>query len=206
MFSQVSNSLKKSVVVVVMVAMLTFSVPKESEAILLLLFAPLTIGATVALIVTELIIYCATGLICGGGGGGGTTGGDPGSAFVGDSCSASNYCGQTGAGTVQSDGFCTALPPPNSACTNGSFPDDALTINPGLVRIGDDVVVSYDVGVFNYPPNCTLSGPAPIGVMPLTTQTGSSTVTASAAHFFRLECGTTNAEAKLDLVGVIQEI
>jgi len=203
MFSQTFIGLKKSLVVVVMVAMLTFSAPKKSEAIMLLLLAPATVGATVLVVVTELIIYCAVGLICGGGSGGGGGGG---SVFEGDGCSALNYCGQIGLGTVQSDGFCTATPPPNSECTNGEFPEDALTINPDLVRVGNDVVISYDVGEFNYPPNCTLSGASPVGVMSLTTQTGTVNVTALGPNFFTLACGTENAEAKIKITGTVQEI
>jgi len=222
MYSQTFIGLKKSLVVVVMVAMLTFSAPKKSEAVLLLLLAPATVGATVLVIVTELIIYCAVGLICGGGNGGGSGSGGGSSssssssgsssgdgdvsAFEGDECNSLNYCDQIGLGTVQSDGFCTATPPPNSECTNGEFPEDALTINPDLVRVGNDVVISYDVGEFNYPPNCTLSGASPVGVMSLTTQTGTVNVTALGPNFFTLACGTENAEAKINITGTVQEI
>ncbi|MFT5831805.1 MAG: hypothetical protein ACI9SY_000178 [Candidatus Paceibacteria bacterium] len=212
MFPQASSGLKKSIIVVVMVAMLTFSAPKESDAILLLLLAPVTTAAVVAVIVTELVIYCAVGLICGGGGGGGggTPPPPPPPPPPPVPCSPENYCGESSSGIITAGGFCSVTAPSNSTCTNFAFPDDPLTISPGLVRVSDQVTIQYDVGPNNFPPNCTLRGPqigpAGSGTLVLTTQTGTEIVTALAPYFYRLECGTESFDAGIEVVGSVQEI
>ena len=181
--------------------MLFFTVPQKSDGILLLLLAPVTLGSVVALVVAELVIYCAVGLICGGGGGGGGGGGSTDPVVTGDSCTATNYCGMTGTGIVESSGFCTALPPPDTACTNGALPDDALVIDPPITKINDDISLLWDIGTFNHPPNCTLSGPQ-IGTIILSTQTGSTTVTVLGPHVFTLTCGTAQVQAKVRLISL----
>jgi hypothetical protein len=195
MFSNSFLNIKKGGAAVCIVAIMTFSVPKQADAVLLLLIAPATLSGVVALVVTELVIYCAAGLICGDGGN--NSNGTP--VNEDDTCTAENYCGMSAAGTVESDGFCNATPPPNSACS-GPFPEDPLVIDPSFTRIDNDISVIWDVGDANYPANCTLSG-SQIGTVTLSTQTGSTTVTALGPHVYTLECGAEEAQAKVNLVG-----
>lgn len=196
MFSSSFLGFRKSIAIALMIAVLGFTIPKQSDAILLAIIAPAAAGAAAALVITELVIYCATGVICGGGGGG--------TASPDDSCTAENYCGMTGSGTIESDGFCNASPPPDSECTSAPFPEDPLVLDPPVVNIGDEETIIWDVGPENFPANCTLSGPQ-IGSMSLPSQTGSTTITVQGPHVYTLECGDTRAQIQLRLLGAIYE-
>jgi len=187
--------MQKSVAVVCVISVVMFAAPKQSEAILLAILGPVTLGGVVAVVVADLAILCAVGLICGGGGGGG------GPLQQGGTCRAENYCGMSATGIVDSNRFCNASPPPNSECTSFPFPDDALIIDPKVFRINDQASVIWNIGEENYPPNCTLSGPQ-IGTIMLTTETGSEDVIALGPQVYTLTCGTEAARAQINILPV----
>lgn len=194
----------------------------------------LAVGAVITLIIIDGIILCAVGVICGSSSTDssgcsidqgntcrseentcgdyntgtiqcdGTCSVGPPSDFTGNSCP-ENYCGMTGSGQERCDGTCTSsVAPDNSLCTGLPLPDDALTLDPEIVRIGDTVTLSWDLGM-NWPPECTLTGK---GVSPTFTGAGDATgsisdIVVEGPHRYVLTCG--DSEATVD-VKVLPEI
>lgn len=120
----------KSIIVSIMIfAMVFTATPKPSEGVILLIVAaavatPLTIGAVISVIVTDLVLIC----ILGGLGCGGTSPGPDGScdSTEGDPCTVPNPTCSTDpnvAGTIACDGVTCIIDPatiPPISCTSSS--------------------------------------------------------------------------------------
>ncbi len=139
----------------------------------------------------------------GPGGGGGTPGGGGGGgapACTPTACvSAANFCGQTNSGTraCTVGATCSAVRPSNTTCTGFDIPSTGggLTVNPVVVREGDPVTITYNVGTQNYYENCVLAGPG-ISGNPITGQSGTVNIPqVTGAHQYTLTCGTTSSGA-----------
>ncbi len=138
--------------------------------------------------------------------------------FNGASCvTAANYCGMTNSGSrycsltdatygsTCGSGDTPLSPPPDSACTSLPLPPDALTANPPVVRIGDEVTISWNLGD-NFPPNCTITGTGVSGtIFTDTDRTGSRTFTVSGPHQYNLTCGASSAQLNLIVLPTIYE-
>ncbi len=120
--------------------------------------------------------------------------------YTGPSCtSAANICGMTNTGQSHcTNNSCNATKPADNLCTNQPLGPGAVSISPTVVRVGDTVTVSWDVGT-NYPPNCTITGPR-IGGPTTNTytllaneRTGSRTITVQGPHQYTVTCGTATA-------------
>lgn len=96
------------------------------------------------------------------------------------------------------NGSCNATRPADNLCTNQPLGPGAVTISPTVVRVGDTVTVSWDVGT-NYPPNCTITGPRIGGpttntyTLAANERTGSRTITVQGPHQYTVTCGTATA-------------
>lgn len=126
------------------------------------------------------------------------------------SCPA-NYCGMSAGGNyvcndcVDDNG--NSLPTPaDEACTNLDLPDDALVIEPPIVRTGDDIAVSWNLGL-NYPSNCTIEGPG-IDVTFTGPEDATGTVegiTVTGPHRYELTCGTSYRAEDVQLLPEIYD-
>lgn len=119
----------------------------------------------------------------------------------------SNYCGVYAPAQIYCDGTCqTRGPvPADDTCTDFPLGEDALIITPPIVRDGNDVTISWDLGL-NYPTNCTLTGPN-LGSFSFAASdaTGSVDVTVTGPHRYVLECGTAGTIEDVRLLPSIEE-
>lgn len=125
--------------------------------------------------------------------------------------SGSNYCGMTTSGNFAC-GSCvdesgnSLTPPADIDCNNLALPDNALVITPPLVRSGDSIDISWNLGL-NYPTNCTLEGP---GINVVFTGPSDATgtindVVVTGPHRYTLSCGTQQRTEDLKLLPNIEE-
>lgn len=123
----------------------------------------------------------------------------------------SNYCGMAASGNfvcgscVDDTGNALTIPS-DTECTNLTLPPDALVIVPPIVRKGDTVDISWNLGL-NYPTNCTLEGP---GINVVFTGPSDATgtindVTVTGPHRYTLACGTQQRTEDVKLLPNIQE-
>lgn len=128
------------------------------------------------------------------------------SDYTGNECP-SNYCGMTGGGQELCDGTCEGgTPVPDTECTDLPLPDDALVIEPPIVRTGDDIAVSWNLGL-NYPTNCTIEGPG-IDVTFTGPEDATGTVegiTVTGPHRYELTCGTSYRAEDVQLLPEIYD-
>lgn len=106
-----------------------------------------------------------------------------------------NYCGMTASGNehCSGDGRCSVSTPADNLCIGRPLPEDAITINPTIVRVGDDanddIVITWNTGE-NFPTNCTLTGPGLPSGFAITTTTGSVTVEdITGQREYQISCG-----------------
>ncbi|MFT5849934.1 MAG: hypothetical protein ACI9H6_000762 [Patiriisocius sp.] len=121
------------------------------------------------------------------------SGGSPPSDYIGSCSSPANYCGMVNSSArIRCDNVCIGSTPANTLCTGLPLDaDDALVISPSIVREGDDITISWDLGM-NYPPVCTLTGShiSPTFSFGAGDRTGSMTITVTGPHQYTLSCGS----------------
>ena len=138
----------------------------------------------------------------------------PPSDWTGDLCP-TNYCGLDGGGQVSCDGTCVGGGIPSlyadmdawnlGTCVGLELPEDAIVIEPPLVREGDFVTVRWDLGL-NYPPGCTLTGPGVDRSFTASEATGRvENVPVSGPHRYTITCDDVTASEDVNILPDISD-